>query len=158
MQEVGVHVERRFGIAPFPEVHLAPGSFLPGRAPPLAGSLAGQRDHCVEQHDLANWHALANERRGEASHRLRDHDGVAPLADCLYDDVDVLGQAGSIVVARQVERDHVVAAFAQQGCERVPIGCVAAGARDQHVREAYHFASSSRCRMWSWSSRAGHKE
>ena len=79
-----------------------------GVGPPVAGRLAGRGDHGRHQHDQADGQAVADERRREPSHRLgHDHD-VGPVARRLDHRVGVVGQAGRVVVHRQVGRYHVV--------------------------------------------------
>ena len=69
----------------------------------------------------------ADERGGVAAEGLGDHDDLAPVADRLQDDVGVVGQAGRLILARQVRCDDVVPAPLQLGGHQVPVPAHVAG-------------------------------
>jgi hypothetical protein len=96
VEEVGLQVER-LGIA------TGAGRTAPRRLgarvlPPLAGSLARQRDHGVEQHEPLHGGVLAHGQRREGAHRLAgDHELVTALRR-RKGDLDVAAQAHIWVV------------------------------------------------------------
>ena len=77
------------------------------QSPPVS---PGRGRHRRQQHEQVDRHPFAHQRGGEPAHRLRHEDEVAAVADGVDDDVGVLGEAGPVVVAGQVEGDDVVAA------------------------------------------------
>ena len=67
----------------------------PTRSPSTTRGRSRLPNHRVDQDQQLDRHALADERRGEAAHRLRDEHDRAAVADCLDDGVGVLGEPGA---------------------------------------------------------------
>jgi hypothetical protein len=70
--------------------------------PPIARRLAGRRDQPGQEHEQFDRYALADERRHEASQRLRDDDQLTAVADRLQDGVRVVPQPRRVVLAGKV--------------------------------------------------------
>jgi hypothetical protein len=71
-------------------------------------------------------------------HRLGDEDHVLSVTDCFNRRRRVVVDAGAVVVARQVGRDHVVTPLPQQGRNEVPVPVVRPGAVQQHIGGHHH--------------------
>jgi hypothetical protein len=88
------------------------GNGLPqaGIGRPVLGLLAGDGDHAGDQDDRAGLELGGDQRRGEASERLGDHDQVtaAQPAGRAGHRIGVLRQSGRVVLARQVRRGGLV--------------------------------------------------
>ena len=78
---------------------------------------------------------------------MADHDEIAAIADRVDDRVGVLGEAGGVVVAREIHRDDVMVAGLQLGGDQMPAPRDIAGAMDQD--EGGHRRRSSRGRVGS---------
>ena len=112
---------------------LALGLGVAGVGPPLARRFARTRRHGRHKHHEVDGDACAHERRRETGHRLRHQDQVPAVADRLDCRLGVVVDAGTVVVARQVGRDHVVTPRSKVGRHQVPVPRVGAGAVQQHV-------------------------
>jgi len=114
-------------------VLLASGRRVTGVRPPVARRFARRRDHRRQHHEQVDGEPLAHEGRREAGKGLGNQHEVAALADRVDHRVGVLREPGRVVVARQVRRDHVVAARTQLGHQPMPVPGVGSGPVNQCV-------------------------
>jgi hypothetical protein len=133
MQEVGSQVE--LGGIPARLCGRDTGRFPAGVAPPVSGGLTGHRDHRVDQDQQADRGARARYRRGETTHRLRDHHDVVMSADGGDDRICVFRQPGGLVGPRQVHGDRLMAPSLQIGNDPMPVPrrAARAGNEDEHA-------------------------
>src|SRR5262245_59707076 len=92
---------------------------------PLTGSLAGRWDHRIEQQQQCDSHLFANERRDEASQRLRDENDAfwIPITDRLDDGGSIFRKAGMVIRRRQFNRDNLMAVHLQLRRYQMPVPC-----------------------------------
>src|SRR5262245_8192112 len=88
--------------------------------PPLARGLAGNRDHCIDQHQHAHRNLLTNQRRSETAERLRDKDHAAG-PDRLDDAIGVNRKAGLLVVPGKIDCERFVPGLAKERHDTVPV-------------------------------------
>jgi hypothetical protein len=65
MKEIDERIKWSVGRPPITSILLALRRVVASILPPLARSLAGLRDHCIEQHKQGDLYVFAYERRGE---------------------------------------------------------------------------------------------
>ena len=105
-----------------------------GVVPPVACGLTRQRHHRGGQHEQLDGARRRHQRRREAAQRVGDDHDVVAVAECVDNGLRVLGQAGRLVFAGQVRRDHPVAALAQLGGDQIPARADVARAVDHRER------------------------
>ena len=121
VEELLDDVELAVDVATLTARELAP-VVLPARvAPPVAGRLAGARDHRGDEDHQLDRPPRAHDRRGEPRERLGDQDHVVAVADRGEGGVGVLGEAGRVVVTREIGCDDVVSAGSERGRDEVPV-------------------------------------
>ena len=107
VQEHGVQVERRVGVAAIALV-VGPGRRrLPGVVPPGAGGLTGRRDHRVDQDQPGDRQPVAGQRGAEARHGLGDQHHPRGRTGRSDDRVRLVGQGGARLVGQGDRHDRV---------------------------------------------------
>src|SRR5215510_3046622 len=140
MEKVDERIERSVGPATVAHILLALRLSMASTSPPLTWSLAGLRDHRIDQHQHCDLDLFARERQREAGQRLRneDHAFWISIADCADDGSSVLRKTGPVIRRRQFDRDSLMTALVQLRRNQVPVPCASARARNQDKRETLH--------------------
>src|SRR5215510_2190992 len=102
VKKVDKRIERSVGHATVAYILLALRLSMASIPPPLTGSLAGLRDHRIDQYKHCDADLSAYERQCEASQRLRDEDhrGLDSIGDRADDGSSVLLKTGPVVRRR----------------------------------------------------------
>ena len=74
---------------------LAPRTSGVGVRPPGVKGITGERDHRVEEDEQVDGAPRTYDRRSEDAHRFGDHDGVAAIAQGVYDRI-ANGKSGAM--------------------------------------------------------------
>ncbi len=126
---------------------------LAGGGPPVDALLTRGRDHGRHEHQQVDRHPCADQRGREPAERLAYHHEAGAIADARDHRVGVLRQARGVVVARQVDRDHIVAPHGELGVHQMPVPGRVCGTMDEneggHVRPPVRFPAgrSRACRL-----------
>jgi hypothetical protein len=131
MKEVNEGIKWRVDLTAVTPVPLPLCLAMTGIGPPLARSLAGLRDHRIDEYEQCDRHPFANERSDEACQRLRNKDNALRLtpADGADHGGRILRQAGGVVSRRKRDRDRLIAALLELRRNQVPVPCAATGSR-----------------------------
>ena len=124
------------------------GLLVTGARPPVREQLPGRRDHRRDEDEEVDRNADAYERCGKAAERVaHDHD-VATVADRLHNGVGVFLPTSRLVLAREVDGDHIVPALAQRRGDQMPVPSAPTTAVDECERRHRGHGSAATPRRW----------
>lgn len=103
---------------------------LTGIGPPITAGLPRPRGHRIEHDDPGDVETVAGQWHAKPAHRLRDEDH-RPRRRCVDDGRGVFGQAGGVVVGRQVNGDGSVSTLEEPWNEPVEVPRLPTGSWDE---------------------------